>query len=165
MNQEYLQKLFDYHSEGYLVWKVGRSGTAPGKRAGYVNSGDNRRRVGVDRVLYLEHRLIYMYHHGVMPKLLDHINRDVTDNRIENLRPATRAENVINTSARSDSSTKVKGVYQRSKNCYRADITVNKKRILLGHFSTVAEAAKARAEAEKYYYGKFANKTIIEEFS
>lgn len=50
---------------------------------------------------YLVHRLVWFYHHGVWPKLVDHINSDRTDNRIENLRAADYLENAWNTKATS----------------------------------------------------------------
>jgi len=45
---------------------------------------------------WMVHKLIYLWHHGFVPEQLDHINRDTTDNRIENLRPADTANNAQN---------------------------------------------------------------------
>lgn len=56
--------------------------------------------IGVGSGRYLAHRLAWLYVHGVWPdpdKVIDHINRDRSDNRICNLREATGVENARNT--------------------------------------------------------------------
>ena len=45
------------------------------------------------------HRAIWEHVHGECPPILDHINRDKTDNRICNLRVATNQQNCLNTSS------------------------------------------------------------------
>ncbi len=45
---------------------------------------------------YKLHRLVFLYHHGYLPPLVDHIDRDRSNNSIENLRELTIRENAIN---------------------------------------------------------------------
>lgn len=81
--------------------------------------------------------------------IVEHKNRDSTDNRWENLRLATCSQNVVNQFSLG---------YQKRKDTgkYRARITVNGKRISLGSFNTENEARKALIDARKKYYGQFA---------
>ena len=86
--QAELRALFEY-KDGQLL----RDGKAIGtlKTNGYIHAGINYKR-------YYVHRLIYIYHYGDADESLqiDHKNRDRTDNRIENLRLVTKADNSRN---------------------------------------------------------------------
>jgi len=90
---------------------------------------------------------------------IDHKNHNGLDNRKENLRIATPAQNACNTRKMSKPcSSKYKGVsYDSDKNLWRAYITYNGKRIYLGRFDNEADAAKAYDAAAKLYFGRFAS--------
>jgi hypothetical protein len=94
--------------------------------------------------------------------LVDHINGNKLDNRKENLRICTTAENTRN---RHKIKVRLlpKGVYWRPKEKkYRAIIRFNYKHIHLGVFRTIPEASTAYNEAALKYHGEFAriNKPI-----
>lgn len=98
------------------------------------------------------HRLIMGVHETSTP-LIDHINRNKTDNRKNNLRFANKSINAMNSKQR-ESTTGICGVYYRE-DCikpYSAHINIDGKRILLGRFNTLDEAAIARKQAEQTYY-------------
>ena len=145
-------KEFFEHKDGCIYWLVARNSrgglTEIGSRAGYV-APNGYRYVGVDGKRLLEHRVIFALIHGRWPaNSLDHINRIPTDNRPENLRECTHAENLQNTKLRSDNSTGVKGVsWDKSRNLYAAELIVNGKKKYLGRFKTLEEAAFVRAGA------------------
>jgi hypothetical protein len=89
----------------------------------------------------------------------DHINHNGLDNRIANLRPATRAQNNYNRLIikRKDSSSKYKGVaWKEDRKKWRARLHFNGKLIFLGYFKDEIQAAKAYDQAAKKYYGQFA---------
>lgn len=97
----------------------------------------------------LQHQFIYYAGHGVLPKrgyVIDHINQDITDNRLNNLRIIKKQQNHFNT--------KAKGVTYRSK--YRlkweAKIMVNYKHIMIGRFNTEGEAKEAYLKAKELYH-------------
>lgn len=107
--------------------------------------------------LYLAHRLVWIYHYGECPEFLDHINGNRADNRIENLRPATKVQNAANRAIRKSNVSGVKGVSFRSDSKkWRAQIMVNYKTTNLGSFVHKEDAIAAYQAAVKKYNGEFA---------
>ncbi len=92
-------------------------------------------------------------------ELVDHINCSRADNRRENLRLATNAQNQFNRDLPRHNTTGFKGVYRsgpRSKRPWQAAITFNYKKIHLGSFDTAEEAAVAYDNAAGQLAGEFA---------
>ena len=105
-------------------------------------------------------RFIWEYCNGVIPPKMDidHISRDSLDNRIMNLRIATRSENNVNSKVRSDNTTGYKGVYYVKGRVkpYWAYVKKEGKRYGLGMYKTAEEAYKAYQVKAKELYGDFA---------
>jgi hypothetical protein len=92
-----------------------------------------------------------------MPKMIDHINGDPSDNRIENLRECDSLGNARNKKISSRSSSKFKGVaWKKSHNRWRARIMVNRQDIFLGYFDDEKDAAMAYDNAARLYFSEFA---------
>ncbi len=88
---------------------------------------------------------------------VDHINGNRLDNRKDNLRNCTKAENTRNRVNRKQ----VAGIQQAPSGSYTAVITVNYAVVYLGSFETYSDAVDARLEAEKQYFGDYRPKQII----
>ena len=89
--------------------------------------------------------------------VVDHVNRDIHDNRLCNLRISTRRENVINSSvARSNNSGVIGVSYRKDKKKWRAYINDNYKQVNLGNYRDKDDAIKARLIAERAMYGEYA---------
>ena len=104
----------------------------------------------IDGKDYLSHRLAWLYTHGVFPTHnIDHINRDPSDNRIENLRDVEQKFNTRNQKVSKYNKSGYPGVYwnEPSKK-WRAQIHLDNKCRHIGVFDSKSEAIKARQEAE-----------------
>jgi len=106
-------------------------------------------------------RMIYM-HRVIMnapPETeTDHINMNSLDNRRENLRLCTRAENSANKKKYSTNTSGYKGVtWCKATKKWKAQITVNYKNKVLGYFQNILDAARAYNEAAKEEFGNFSN--------
>lgn len=88
--------LFKYHECGNLSRKKAYHKAHQGRFIGCIQKNGYVRIAVRDNGKIkplLAHRLIFYMHHGYLPSLIDHINRNPSDNRIENLREATVSEN------------------------------------------------------------------------
>lgn len=92
--QSDLIDLFDYR-DGNLVYKKSVGCRKAGSLAGTPHK-DGYTTVKIKGKHYLLHRLIFMYHHGYFPEEVDHIDRDRSNNHIENLRESDKVRNQIN---------------------------------------------------------------------
>ena len=96
ITKEMLHEHFNY-VEGVLFWKktAKTSPVKPGEKAGrivkdgYLQTCFNKKRL-------LNHQIIFKMFHGFIPLEIDHIDRNVVNNKIENLRQCTRSENLAN---------------------------------------------------------------------
>ena len=95
--------------------------------------------------------------------MVDHINHDTLDNRRENLRLCTYAENARNR-RKTRGTSQYKGVYRPwNDSCWWASIKVNRRTIHLGWFTAERDAARAYNAAALKYHGTFACLNDIEE--
>lgn len=109
-----------------------------GKEAGVKTHGYIK--IAIDDKKYYAHRLAWLYVYGAIPPLLDHINRNGEDNRIQNLRQATKRMNVDN-STRKDNTTGFRGVTKSAngKKFIAQRLSVKGKSRYLGTFDTAEE--------------------------
>ena len=152
MNYESAKEHFDYNPEtGVLTWRVSpRYRTKIGDVAGSMNN-KGYRRVMFKGKAYLAHRVIWLIVTGKWPeKDIDHINGVRDDNRLCNLREATRGENCQN--VKSHSNTGVRGVHLTKKGYYHAQLLLDGKRVLSTTFKTFDEAVAAVTAAKKKYH-------------
>lgn len=143
-----LKAVFEYR-EGKLYYKSG-------KEAGYVKK-NGYMYVTIDGNQQLVHRIIYQMHHNELPKCVDHINGDKSDNHIENLRSATYSQNSHNYKVSRVNTSGVKGVsLHKATGKWRAQIKHEGVGKHLGYFQTIDAAAEAVKQARIELHGEFA---------
>lgn len=146
ITQERLKELLHYDSgTGVFTWKAKSSrGTRVGSVAG-CEYQSSYRRIRADNKLYLAHRLAWLYVHGNSPVEIDHIDRDKSNNAIDNLREVTKSQNQHNR--------KSNGYYLYTRTGkYVARIKLMDKTICLGSFRTADEARAAYIKGKEIYH-------------
>lgn len=161
ISQERLREVLDYNPDtGVFTWVNGNSrNVKSGDIAGYKNQqGYIRIRVGAK--LLPAHRLawIYVYGEDIDGYEIDHINGDKSDNRICNLRISSHQQNMFNMKKKSTNKSGVKGVhFDKRCNKWRAQTSINKKRVHLGLFNTIESAEEAISEFMVANHKEFIN--------
>jgi hypothetical protein len=157
ITQQQVLDTFEYR-EGKLYWKYVKSiRIKAGDEAGRED-GQGYRTVRFNYKMYRTHHLIYLMFHGVLPTLIDHINNDRLDNRIENLRIATDSQNNCNKGIQANNTSGSKNVkwHERIKK-YEVSVQINKQRKYIGVFEDLEFAELVAIEARNKYHGEFAN--------
>lgn len=164
---ELLRQLLRYEPEtGKLFWRErtpemfkrardckGWNLKFSGKEAFTAKTANGYHHGGIGCTSYYAHRIIFSMacenlHYGE----IDHINGDKSDNRLENLRKVSHAENMKNSKIQKNNVSGFSGVhYEMSSSKWRATINVGGKAKRLGRFANKDDAIAARKEAEDKY--------------
>ena len=159
ISHERLLHLVTYDPEmGFFRWnfQVGSHGVKDAIAGGLDNRGYWALRL--DGKAYQAHRLAWFYMTGKWPKdQIDHANLRRSDNRLENLRECDNSQNNANRKAQSNNTLGTKGVhFNKSLKKFRAQIKVRGKRIHIGLFDSLEQAATAYSEAAAEHFAEFA---------
>lgn len=151
-----LLEILDYSLEtGEFKWKVSLSNRVKvGDLANNISPTTGQVRIRIDGKLYSGNRLAWFYVTKEWPSLLiDHEDRNPSNNKWKNLRLATNAQNSSNYLGRNG---KTKGVYfcKQTKK-YRASIMAEGITHRLGRFKTEEEAITAYKVASVLYHKEF----------
>lgn len=156
--EEILKEHLRYEAEtGDFVWikRPYRTHVIVGSVAGTEHR--LRKVLKVRGAMLLLHRVAWWFATKKWPvEEIDHINCNSMDNRICNLREATRAENCFNKRPYSRGGTGLKGAYLHPDGYWFGQIRFNHEQIHLGCFKTEAEAHAAYSEAAVRLHGDFA---------
>ena len=111
--------------------------------------------VTINRKVYKVHRVIYAMFNDTVPDIIDHINGDKADNRIENLRPATAQQNGYNRKVNFTSTTQIKNVHLLEGK-WMAQCQANGVRRYLGVYCNIEDAIAAVTKFRDTYHKEFA---------
>ena len=188
MTKELVREMFDYHESGYLTWKKRPpehfsnlhkyrifNTSNKGKRAGYFNKRTDSKqagfgywRVGITLGFHLRHfklhRLIFLYHYGYLPTVVDHMDGDTNNNKVENLRESDHQQNSCNLNINVNNTTGFKGVtfdVRLTKKPWRAGIVSEGVTYFLGNYGSAEEAAHAYNLASEVLHKDFSRLNII----
>jgi hypothetical protein len=155
--QELLKEFFNY-KDGNLYWKVDRRQLKLiGKKAGSKLKNGYEHIQVCGKYIYT-HRAIFLYHYGYLPKILDHINGNPSDNRIENLREVTSAQNSWNRKILIGASG-VRGItWDKAERKWLAQLKANNKKIWIGRYKSKDDAEQAYKKTLEIYHGVYTRK-------
>ena len=152
ITQSDLLSKFEYHSDGHFVYK--KNGKLVSEHAS--KSRGNHLIISVMRKAVRLQRMIFLYHHGYLPICVDHIDGDVLNNKIENLRAATVHENCLNKRAKAGVSGCKNVRWNKPSKKWAVYVSVNKKQKFFGGFEDLEFADLVATEARNLYHGAFA---------
>ena len=138
---------FDYKADGSLIrLKYPHKGKTAGclQTDGYLGMVHRKHFVGV-------HRAVYFWHTGEWPLMVDHINGDVVDNRIENLRASNSRLNMnAHRKVHKNNTSGYTGVmFYKNANKWAAQISIDGKTKHLGLFLSPEDAHAAYKAAKE----------------
>jgi hypothetical protein len=144
---------------GHITWLRKNSNRAVvGSIAGHVDQRGYRR-VSIETRKLLAHRVAWAIHYGADPgeMEIDHRDGNKSNNRIDNLRLATKPNNGHNARTRSDNTSGVKGVsLDRRRGTWVAQVVDGTTRHSRA-FPTIEEATAAIRTAREKLHGEFAH--------
>lgn len=124
---------------------------------GYLTFG---LRLGGKSYTFLNHRVVWLIQTGSWPvSMVDHINKDKTDNRWINLRQATNQSNLYNSCKRENTTSKYKGVswHKTFKKWVARGKSKDGLQVFLGYYLEESDAALAYNNHAKATYGEYSS--------
>lgn len=164
---EELKEFLDYNPDiGIFTWIKARSRIRVGQEAGSTNS-KGYKTIMFNQENWQLSRIAYYIYYGIDPleNEIDHEDGNPANNKVDNLRFATRKENAKNKKLSKNNTSGKTGVVwvgnpSKGRPYWKCDIGVDGKQIHLGCFKEdkKEDAIKAREEAEIKYFGDFRRK-------
>jgi len=128
-----------------------------GDLAGNLDASSGYRDITIDGRSYRAHQLAWLYMTGKWcAGVIDHRDRNPSNNRWDNLRRATVSQNNANRRRHRNNACGFKGVMRLGAGRWRAGIRKNGRRHHLGVFSTPQAAHAAYVAAARRLFGEFA---------
>jgi len=192
MTQQFLKESLTYSEDGTFYWRKDRPiehfatlrgynvylTQRAGKLAGKVaineiyENGQKLSRDSRDILLshkgikkkFPTHKLVYLYHHGYVPDVIDHINGNYLDNRIENLQELNLQLNTAKATMFSHNTSGYRGVRYRERDSkWIVNIKVDGKGYYVGQYENLEYAAEVYNYVSSKIFGEyvFINKTSL----
>lgn len=168
---EYLHECFEYHEDGYLVWKARplhhfksshRMNQCNSQFAGAICGSEHHTGYIYVRVCGRDmgmHRIIYAMFNGDIGDgfEVDHHDGNKLNNRRENLRKATLNGQAHNNKKRKDNTSGYRGVHlEKESGKYSVNIQINGRQKKIGRYKDAIQAALVYDAAARFYHGEFA---------
>jgi hypothetical protein len=136
---------------GSFIWRRNHKKGKAWTVAGYINQ-HGYCCIAICKKLYRASRLAWLYTYGIMPTIIDHIDQDKLNDRIDNLRVVTTSENGRNSGKRKNNKSGCNGVWwSENESKWKVSIFTNKKSVHLGYYGDFTEAVLTRWIADNIY--------------
>jgi len=169
MTQSFLKEIFEYKDD-VLVWKerpVSHFTREPDCRT------FNTKRLGKpiskgrsitltycgEQVKFKIHCLVYLYHYGYLPAVVDHIDSDKFNHKLSNLQPATNQLNTAKASMFSHNTSGYRGVHPCTRNNrlkWKTEIKVFGEKFYIGRYDNIHYAGAVYNAVASKLFGKYA---------
>ena len=148
-----LRRLIDYDPEtGRFTSRVRRGRIAVGDVVG-TRRNDGYVKIGIGGRQYYAHRLAWLHVYGEYPSVVDHVDRNPSNNRLTNLRLVNLSQNQQNQVAHINNTSGYKGVTLHKKSgLWKAEIQVNRRRTTIGYYKTPDQASVAYQTAAMIFH-------------
>ena len=155
ITKELLHSIFEY-KDGSIFWKQAKQGT----RAGAIAGSINKRGYLVTQINgkdYKNHLIIYIMHYGYTKYEIDHIDKNPSNNKIENLREATKSQNQWNKSKQTNNSSGFKNVrFCKKTGKWAVAVQKHRKSYWGGYFDDIDQANIAAIKLRQDLHESFA---------
>ena len=102
------------------------------------------------------HRIAWFIYYGELPNVIDHVDRNPSNNSIKNLRSCTHQQNNFNTGRQSNNTSGYRGVVWNVRvKKWQSQIKLNGNRIYLGLFNCPKEAFDVYNTRAKELFGEY----------
>ena len=157
LTQDYINSVLRY-DDGKLFWKQTMNQRAfAGKFAGALRARGDYLDIQLKGKKYRLHRLVFFMFNGWWPTVVDHIDGNTLNNRIENLRAATQLQNIYNSRIRKRNTSGHKNVsWSKRHKKWIVTLMFDGRSKRFGAFEDLELAALVATEARDKYHGEFA---------
>lgn len=146
ITQEELKTLLYYDKNSGIFYRIKTSSPA-----GYtMNTGYVM--IRVHNIRYYAHKLAWLYEYGEYPIMIDHIDKNRSNNRISNLRLTNYKENIRNTNLYSNNTSGYKGIRVTPNNKFEVSCKIDMKFVYIGRFINLDEAIFAYDYINMLFY-------------
>lgn len=157
LTKEYINTVLEYR-DGFLFWKERIAlCLQEGRKAGTRHDKTGYMRIQIQRKQYMVHRIVFLMHHGYLPKVVDHIDGNRSNNCIENLRAASYSQNSMNSKIGMKNTSGFKNVcWCRFREKWVVSLKLNGKLKRLGYYDDLELADLVATEARDKFFKQYA---------
>lgn len=158
LTQEEAHRLFEYR-DGVLYWKERpkNSRKPKGDMEAGTKSGHGYKKLTVNQKRFYVHQVVFLMQHGYIPEVVDHIDGNTNNNKIENLRASNKSLNACNSKQNSKNTSGHRNVvWSVACQKWQVKVQLQKRGLHLGVFEDFDLACLVADEARRLYHGTYA---------
>ena len=157
LTQKELQALLSYDAEsGRFIWLVKPSNKVRiGSEAGHKRKRGGYIYIKIKEKGYFAHQLAWFYVYGYWARIIDHKDRNPSNNALSNLREATVSQNALNSVNRTNTSGYRGVTWNKRAKKWQAQARLNNRYHYLGVFESSEDASSAFEAFSRTHHGQF----------